>query len=47
MPTKWSFDIDWRAILELCNRFNGVEPKDYGIAVVNRKHKLRGGWKRR
>jgi len=47
MPTKWSLDADWRGMIELINSSYLTPPKDYGIAVVNRKHKLRGGWKRR
>jgi len=38
---------DWRALQELRKHFKVIDPKTYGMAMVDRKNKLRGGWKRR
>lgn len=38
---------DLRTIEKLRKRFKKINPKTYGVALVNTKHKLRGGWKRR
>lgn len=38
---------DWEMIKKLSKIFGGMSIQVFGEAINNRKHKMRGGWKRK